>query len=198
MSYYNNFSSPDIQALPQEVAKTTVRATKQVLKMFPTIFQLLLGYLVLDYFVYLWDNSTFFTSWRNNVEAEKVRRTVDTWFADDQTQLGRYLVVALVYGTATYLTTIKYGKSLWTLAGPVSVFAFVTIIQLILRFLNKYNGDINPNGSYCSDNSLGCSSWRWVSSLTDVTLGYYSYSDSVNNIIIGIVAGFFIGYARSY
>lgn len=173
-----------------------MRGTKDVLKMFPTIFQLLLGFLVVDYFVFLWDNTAYFSTWRDNVNAEKVRRTVDTWFGDDGTNLGRYLMVFFVYAIATYIATIKYGNSAWTLSGPISVLTFATIVQLILRFTNKYNGNFSPNGTYCnsSDTSVGCRSWNWISTLTDLFLNQYEYSDMFTGIVLGISVGFLSVY----
>lgn len=189
MNYYNNFLTGSSESIPQELAKVTMRGTKDILKMVPTIFQLLLGYLIIDYFIYVWDYSDYFSNWRNNVNAEKLRRSLDAWFGDDYTNIGRTIVVFLIYATATYISTIKYGKSLWTLSGPLAVLTLVLIIQLILRYTNKYNGD-NDNGTRCTDQSLGCESWYWISYWTDYLNGVYGYT---LYIVLGIFAGFIVG-----
>lgn len=184
-------SSKQVIEAPWSITKNIVDSGMKMLT--PTFLQFILAFFVIDFFVYMWDYAAVFQPWRDNAQAEKVRKTLDTSFSTEQDSNGRLFILALVYGIAAYISAKKYGRNVKALSGPVAIAVICILIQYFMRLGDKFqmeNGDDSCNG----DTSVGCEIQFWVSSwINQVFLGD-QYDNDTNTII---VVATLLGYMAS-
>lgn len=170
-----------------QTAGMSYKFTKDILKMIRPFFQLFVTFILLDYFLFLWNNTAWLASWRANGTAQQIKYTLDYFFGSANNDTGRTVILMLLYACVTYVSSRMYGKSVLSLAGPVTLALAAGALMLVLRLVGEYNaGDNNPSGSCGESSALGCQSWTWLSDWTGEILG----ANNQTAILLGMIAGF--------
>lgn len=182
---------PQTGELVSQSAGMSYKLTKDLLDKVRPFFQFFLAFVVLDYLMTMWDNSDLFSSWRSNNTANQIKSTLDNYFGANNADLGRGVIIMLLYACVTYVSSRKYAKSVLSVSGPMTLALSAGVVQVVLRLTTKYSGSYNTPSGVCEDNSVGCTTWDWLSKWTDLMLGYNNNDDYTSvPIILGMVAGF--------